>query len=215
MKDEGGRMKDEGRGGWDPRVWVALAACPPVPLHAPCRLNTGGRAASATRRPGFSSSFILHSSSFLALLAVALVLGLASAAHAAESISVEQLVAQKSKWPSYAASGLPMKIEGRYLIFASKLLRFMKCEDLNFVWHDEEQTFPVDLSAPRSRTIEVYGRFALDSGKPSFRVERGPRAPRGCRVAPRPPLGNPRRGGPGVVLRSEIGAGTGDVLWRL
>ena len=147
---------------------------PPVPM--PLGPRTRALAGQSPRQwhPAafFSSSFILHPSSFLALLAVALVVGLASAAHAADSISVEQLAAQKSKWPSYAASGLPMKIEGRYLIFASKLLRFMKCEDLNFVWHDEEQTFPVDLSAPRSRTIEVYGRFALDSGKPLFRVER-------------------------------------------
>jgi hypothetical protein len=141
MKDEGGRMKDEIR----------------VGLATRCRSRV-------------ASSFILHPSSFLLLLALAS--GFASAARAADSISVEQLAAQKSKWPSYAASGLPMKIEGRYLIFSSKLLRFMKCEDLNFVWHDEEQTFPVDLSAPRSRTIEVYGRFALDSGKPLFRVER-------------------------------------------
>jgi hypothetical protein len=100
------------------------------------------------------------------------VLGLATGARGAEAISVEQLVAQKSKWPSFAASGLPMKIEGRYLIFSSKLLRFIKCDDLNFVWHDDEQTFPVDLSVPRSRTIEVYGRFALQADKPLFRVER-------------------------------------------
>ena len=81
-----------------------------------------------------------------------------------------------------------MKIEGRYLIFASKLLRFMKCEDLNFVWHDDEQTFPVDLSAPRSRTIEVYGRFALDSGKPLFRVERVRELPADAESLRVPPL---------------------------
>ncbi len=150
------------------------------------------------------------------LLAFAIMIGLASAARAADSISVEQLVAQKSKWPSYAASGLPMKIEGRYLIFASKLLRFMKCEDLNFVWHDEEQTFPVDLSAPRSRTIEVYGRFALDSGKPLFRVERVRRAPpgmpsRSACAAWKSSRRRPRRG----TGARGLGAGTRDFLWRL
>jgi hypothetical protein len=102
----------------------------------------------------------------------AVLLACAMSARASDAISVAKLVEQKSQWPSFAASGLPMKIEGRYLIFSSKLLRFMKCEDLNFVWYDDEQPFPVDVSALRSRTIEVYGRFALQSEKPIFRVER-------------------------------------------
>lgn len=106
------------------------------------------------------------------VLAAVFVLANADAGNAADAISVDKLVAQKSQWPSFAASGLPMKIEGRYLIFSSKLLRFMKCEDLNFVWHDEEQSFPIDPATLRSRTIEVYGRFALQSDKPVFRVER-------------------------------------------
>ena len=96
----------------------------------------------------------------------------AAAARAADAISIEKLVADKTQWPSYAASGQPMRIEGRYLIFSSNLVRFIKCEDLNFVWHDADQSFPVDLTALRSRTIEVYGRFALRSDKPYFSVER-------------------------------------------
>jgi hypothetical protein len=104
--------------------------------------------------------------------AAAVMLAAASAARAADAMSVDKLVEQMSQWRSFAASGLPMKIEGRYLIFSSKLLRFIKCDDLNFVWHDDEQTFPVDLSTLHSRTIEVYGRFALQSDKPIFRVER-------------------------------------------
>jgi hypothetical protein len=104
--------------------------------------------------------------------AAAAMLADAAAASAADAISVAKLLEQKSQWPSFASSGLPMKIEGRYLIFSSNLLRFMKCEDLNFVWHEDEQPFPVDLPSLHTRTIEVYGRFALQAEKPVFRVER-------------------------------------------
>jgi hypothetical protein len=106
------------------------------------------------------------------LTAVLLILVGTTVACAADEMSIAQLVAQRSKWPDFAASGQPIKIDGRYSIFSSKLLRFLKCDDLNFVWHDDEQTFPVDLPTLRSRTIEVYGRFVLQSGKPLFRVER-------------------------------------------
>jgi len=95
-----------------------------------------------------------------------------SVARAADEMSIAQLVAQRSKWPAFAASGQPIRIDGRYSIFSSKLLRFLKCDDLNFVWHDDEQTFPVDLPTLHSRTIEVYGRFVLQADKPLFRVDR-------------------------------------------
>ena len=65
-----------------------------------------------------------------------------------------------------------MNLEGRYSIFSSKLLRFLKCDDLNFVWHEDDVPFPIDVAALHSRTIEVYGRFALQGDKPVFRVER-------------------------------------------
>jgi hypothetical protein len=118
-------------------------------------------------------SFVHHPRScrLIVVCAAAFVLACMGTIRAADALSIEQLVAQKSKWPSFASSGLPMKIEGRYLIFSSKLLRFMKCEDLNFVWHEEEQPFPIDPATLRSRSIEVYGRFALQSEKPIFRVE--------------------------------------------
>lgn len=118
-----------------------------------------------SNRAGARAAFILA-------CAAALALAHTTAARAADAVSVEKLMEEKSQWPSLAASGLPMKIEGRYLIFSSNLMRFMKCEDLNFVWHDDEQPFPVDVSSLHSRTIEVFGRFALRSEKPVFRVER-------------------------------------------
>ena len=104
--------------------------------------------------------------------AAAIVLAGSTAAHAARAISIKKLVEQKSKWPSFAASGLPMSLEGRYSIFSSKLLRFLKCDDLNFVWHEDDVPFPIDVAALHSRTIEVHGRFALQGDKPFFRVER-------------------------------------------
>jgi hypothetical protein len=47
----------------------------------------------------------------------------------------------------------------------------VKCDDLNFVWHDEEQPFPIEPSNLRSRTIEIYGRFVMQLGRPQFRVD--------------------------------------------
>lgn len=108
----------------------------------------------------------------ISILAAAVWLAGSAVASAADPTSIAQLVEQRSNWPGFAASGAPMKIEGRYAIFSSKLLRFMKCDDLNFVWHDDDQPYPIDLSQLRSRTIEVYGRFVLQLDKPLFRVER-------------------------------------------
>jgi hypothetical protein len=94
-----------------------------------------------------------------------------AAARAGDALSIPQLLDQRSKWSDFATKGTPIKVEGRYANFSPKLLRFAKCEDLNFVWHDEEQSFPLEQASLRSRTIEVYGRFVMQLGKPLFRVD--------------------------------------------
>jgi len=94
-----------------------------------------------------------------------------AAARAGDTISIPQLVEQRSKWSDFATKGAPIKVEGRYSNFSPKLLRFVKCDDLNFVWHDEEQSFPIDPANLRGRTIEVYGRFVMQLGKNLFRVD--------------------------------------------
>jgi hypothetical protein len=94
-----------------------------------------------------------------------------AAASAADAISIRDLVRQRSKWSDFATSGTRLKIEGRYSNFSAKLLRFVKCDDLNFVWHDDDQSFPLEPANLRSKTIEVYGRFVMQLGKPLFRVD--------------------------------------------
>jgi hypothetical protein len=103
---------------------------------------------------------------------VALVFATSSTvATAADAISIPQLVAQRSNWSALATSGARVKVEGRYSNFSPKLLRFLKCEDLNFIWHDDDQPFPIEPASLRSHTIEVYGRFVMQLGKPQFRVD--------------------------------------------
>ena len=92
-------------------------------------------------------------------------------ASAADAMSISQFVAQRAKWSDFATSGTRLKVEGRYSNFSAKLLRFTKCDDLNFVWNDDEQPFPIEPSNLRSRTLEVYGRFVIQLGKPVFRVD--------------------------------------------
>jgi hypothetical protein len=92
-------------------------------------------------------------------------------ARAADAISIADLVKQRSKWSEFATSGTHLKVEGRYSNVSAKLLRFVKCDDLNFVWHDDEQSFPIEPSSLHGRTIEVYGRFTMQLGKPLFRVD--------------------------------------------
>jgi hypothetical protein len=103
--------------------------------------------------------------------AVAILLCASAVSSAADSISISQLVARRAKWSDLATSGTRLKVEGRYSNFSGKLLRFTKCEDLNFVWNDDEQSFPIEPSGLHSRTLEVYGRFVMQLGKPVFRVD--------------------------------------------
>jgi hypothetical protein len=105
-----------------------------------------------------------------AIVVVAMLFG-SAAACAGDTISIPQLLEQRSKWSDLATKGAPIKVEGRYSNFSPKLLRFVKCDDLNFVWHDDEQSFPIEPSNLHSRTIEVYGRFVMQAGKPEFRVD--------------------------------------------
>ena len=105
-----------------------------------------------------------------ALVVIAVLFG-SAATRAADALSIPQLVEQRSKWSDLAAKGTRIKVEGRYSNFSPKLLRFVKCDDLNFVWHDEEQTFPIEPANLHSRVIEVYGRFVMQLGKPQFRVD--------------------------------------------
>lgn len=122
------------------------------------RSGTDRRAARATAA---CAAFVLAIASSIAT----------TVATAADAISIPQLVKDRSNWSALATSGARVKVEGRYSNFSSKLLRFVKCEDLNFVWHDDDQAFPIEPSSLRSHTIEVYGRFAMQLGKPLFRVD--------------------------------------------
>jgi len=105
--------------------------------------------------------------------AAVIVLFAKAVAVAADAVSTEQLMKDKkeSRWSKYAESHAQMRIEGRLSAFSPKLLRLLKCDDLDFVWHDEDQSFPVDPATFRPKAIEVFGRFSLQSGKPVFLVE--------------------------------------------
>ncbi|HEV8003085.1 MAG TPA: hypothetical protein VGP63_24580 [Planctomycetaceae bacterium] len=110
---------------------------------------------------------------FARSLAVAAILVSGSlAAPAADAVSIPQLMAAKKKgeWTAYAQSKASMKIEGRYSVFSSTLLRFLRCEDLNFVWFNADEPFPMDVGRARSRNLEVFGHFELRSGRPTFVV---------------------------------------------
>jgi hypothetical protein len=93
-------------------------------------------------------------------------------ARSADATSIQELMAakQRGQWAGYAQSGASMKIEGRYSVFSSTLLRFLKCEDLNFVWYNEDESFPLEPSSLHSRNLEVFGHFELRSGKLTFVV---------------------------------------------
>jgi len=109
----------------------------------------------------------------LLLLPVAVVLlNSQIAVRAADAISIPELMAAKKKgqWIAYARSGASLKIEGRYSVFSSTLLRFLNCEDLNFVWYKEDEPFPIDPREARSRTLEVFGHFEMQSSRPVFVV---------------------------------------------
>jgi hypothetical protein len=106
------------------------------------------------------------------IAAAAIVLSSRLQLRAADVISISELMKAKKKgeWTAYAQSGVSMKIEGRYSVFSSTLLRFLQCADLNFVWFKEDEQFPIETGAVHSRNLEVFGHFAMRSGKPTFLV---------------------------------------------
>ncbi len=109
------------------------------------------------------------------LLAVAVfLLSRQALTQAADAVSIPELMAAKKQgeWTAYAQSKTPMKIEGRYSVYSKTLLRFLKCEGLNFVWYNEDESFPVETGRPRSRNLEVFGHFEMRSSKPTFVVGR-------------------------------------------
>ncbi len=105
-------------------------------------------------------------------LAAACLLSQRNVVRGADAASIAELMNAKKKglWTAYAQSGTSMKVEGRYSVFSSTLLRFLKCEDLNFVWYKEDEPFPIDTGSVHSRNLEVFGHFELRSGKPVFVV---------------------------------------------
>jgi hypothetical protein len=109
---------------------------------------------------------------FAVVAAGAIVLSVQLSVGAGDALSIPELMKAKRKgeWQAYAQSGAPMKIEGRYSVFSSTLLRFLNCEDLNFVWFKEDETFPLNTATLRSRNLEVFGRFEMRGGKPAFLV---------------------------------------------
>jgi hypothetical protein len=119
-------------------------------------------------RPAFFTRIVM-----LGIAAALLVSG-GLGARAADAVSIPELMAAKKQgqWTAYAQSGASMKIEGRYSVFSATLLRFLKCEDLNFVWFNEEEHFPIDLGGRHSRNVEVFGHFEMRSSKPTFVVRR-------------------------------------------
>jgi tetratricopeptide (TPR) repeat protein len=110
--------------------------------------------------------------SLLVIAALAIAGASPTAVWAAGAVSIPELMAAKKKgeWPAYAQSGASMKIEGRQAVFSSTLLRFLKCEDLNFVWYKEDEPFPVDPADLHGRNLEVFGHFEMRSSKPTFVV---------------------------------------------
>ncbi|HET6324331.1 MAG TPA: hypothetical protein VFG04_06495 [Planctomycetaceae bacterium] len=108
------------------------------------------------------------------LVAAALILSGQVVTRAADAVSIPELMAAKRKgeWTAYAQSKTPMKIEGRYSVFSKTLLHFLKCEGLNFVWYNEDESFPIEPGRPRSRNLEVFGHFEMRSSKPTFVVGR-------------------------------------------
>jgi hypothetical protein len=93
-------------------------------------------------------------------------------ARCADATSIPDLMSGKPRgqWTAYARSGASIKIEGRYSVFSSTLVRFLKCDDLNFVWYNQDESFPLEPSSLHSRNLEVFGHFELRSGKPTFVV---------------------------------------------
>jgi hypothetical protein len=108
------------------------------------------------------------------MAATAVLLSTHAVLQAADAVSIAGLMAAKKKgeWTAYAQSGASMKIEGRYSTFSTSLLRFLKCDDLNFVWYAEDEPFPINPSSLHSRNLEVLGHFEMRGGKPAFVVRR-------------------------------------------
>lgn len=94
------------------------------------------------------------------LVAMGVVAG-ATATHAAQSI--EDFTKRQSQWKQMV--GLKFRLEGRYSLFSSKLLKFQKC-DLFFHAVTE---FP--RLTGRSRTVEVFGTLVENDGRLQFDVE--------------------------------------------
>jgi tetratricopeptide (TPR) repeat protein len=106
------------------------------------------------------------------IAAVAIVAASPIGVWAAGAVSIPELMAAKKKgeWTAYSQSGASMKIEGRHAVFSSTLLRFLRCEDLNFVWYKEDEPFPFDPANLHGRNLEVFGHFEMRSSKPTFVV---------------------------------------------
>jgi tetratricopeptide (TPR) repeat protein len=106
------------------------------------------------------------------LVVAACLLSRGSAVRGADAVSIAELMNAKRKglWTAYAQSGASMKVEGRYSVFSPTLLRFLNCQDLNFVWYKEDEHFPIETSSVHSRNLEVFGHFEMRSASPVFVV---------------------------------------------
>ena len=106
------------------------------------------------------------------LVVAACLLSRGSVLRGADAVSIAELMNAKRKglWTAYAQSGASMKVEGRYSVFSPTLLRFLNCQDLNFVWYKEDEHFPIETSSVHSRNLEVFGHFEMRSASPVFVV---------------------------------------------
>ena len=106
----------------------------------------------------------------IAVIAAAVCLVIPSAAFAVELLSLPEFVANKAKWSGYAASGIELRLGGRYTTLSKTSLRFDSCE-LPF-----EAASPSVFSRIRpdgmKKNIEVIGHMTKKDGKPVFIVER-------------------------------------------
>ena len=121
---------------------------------------------------------------------------------------------ERGLWTAYAQSGASMKVEGRYSVFSPTLLRFLNCQDLNFVWYKEDEQFPIETSSVHSRNLEVFGHFEMRSASPVFVVRQFRTLPSDEEVAAR--AGRladqlPRRR---VVRAGKVGGGSRAFLRR-
>ncbi len=109
----------------------------------------------------------VHCRSILKMALAALLL-LHSAVAMGQSVAIQDLLAQKEKWPTYAADGKKLQFEGRFEGRTATTIRIIKFDIICNL--PSNATFPDGIR--NGQRIDVIGRFASENGRLSFGVSR-------------------------------------------